>query len=392
MQQDSARSAVIKEALTALQIATAVESREGTVHEAVQEYCDATAGQHKPRTEENRNYYLDRFAKQLEDVPLADLTSDDVELWLATLPAGSHHNACTVLDPFLNWATANGWPSAYEAKTERKRDANTRERYLSWEEFAAVVGALDRYAAQPRSRQDTIDALWMSMLSPFRSGEVVTLRASEISPMGDYVSLEDSKTGRRKVWLGQRAQMIVRRRRQAAGGWRGYLFPGREGKSHLQQQSLSKAWRRLADSIGLHDVVLHDLRRTWASLALYCGERMETIRLGLGHSTKYMTARYAHLADQKIAESANRVERELLGCTQYQLELELPEPADLRVEDLNQTQRSLVACPGSEIITKGPGQAQSAKALVRRGVLIELRRCVFQRTDLGNRLRERVCG
>ncbi len=387
MYDDHARQAAIQDCLATLQAATAVESRSETVREAADEYCDAVAGRHKPSTEANREYYLGRFSKALGEVALADLDVDDVSLWLNTLPVKSHHNVCTVLEPFLKWASQNGWPHAYQAKPVRlKRDAPERHRYLSWMEFARAATARDLYSKNPRSRSVTVDALWMSLVTPFRSGEVVTLRAEEVSPMGDYIFLQDSKTGGRKVWLGQRARSIVQRLRSRASGSRKYLFPGRD-HSHILQPSLSKAWRRLADSAGLEDVVLHDLRRTWASLALDSGEHMQSIRIALGHSTKHMTARYAHLGDERLSDVATRVEQRLLDSLKYQLELPLPEPDPVEIHELTECQRSLLCCPGSEVFPRGPGQAQAALALVRHGLLVELRKGAYGRTPNGEELR-----
>ena len=125
----------------------------------------------------------------------------------------------------------------------------------------------------------------------------------------------------------------------------------------------------------------------WASRALQSGERMEKIRISLGHSTKHMTARYAHLGDEHMLEVATRVERLLLRSVEVQLHLPIPEEPALELGDLSDAQQALVTCPGSEVFTRGAGQAQAAKALVRQGVLVEVRPGAYTRTPTGERLR-----
>ncbi|MGH1343838.1 MAG: tyrosine-type recombinase/integrase [Nannocystales bacterium] len=390
MSDATARMAAIAKQALELHALANPEPRSETIAEAVDEYIAAKAGRNKPKTEENRTYYLGRFTDAIGELPLADLCAEDSQLWLDSFPVGSRHNVRTVLSPFLTWASQNGWPDAAAAKPFAfRRGSQERDRYLTYEEFSRIATALSVYSKRPRAHAVTVDALWLSLTTPFRSGEVVTLVAGEVSPMGDYIFLRDAKTGDRKVWLGPRAQEIVRRRRSQAtqsGGRFKHLFPGRT-QSHLQQTSLSHAWRKLADSVGLNDVWLHDLRRTWASLALDSGEKMGALRISLGHTTEHMTARYAHLGDDRMEDVATRVERLLLGSLQYQLELRIPEPKSVTLDQLTPAQFSLLCCPGSEVFPRGAGQAQAAKALVRRGLFVELRQGAYERTPDGEELR-----
>ena len=387
MYDDRSRMAFTAEVLSSLIATIAPNSRPETVAQAAEEYLAAKAGLHKPKTEANREYYIGRFVADLGEIPLAELTADDTTLWLEQLPQGSRHNVRTVITPFLNWASANGWPFAARAKPRVvRKGAEKRDRYLTAEEYARVMSFLAVYVNRPRSRTGTVDALWLSLTTPLRSGEVVTLKRKEISPVGDYIFLREAKTGDRKVWLGPQAQTIVRRRRSATRAPEDYLFPGRT-HSHMWQSSLSHRWREIANELGIEDVCLHDLRHTWASRALQSGERMEKIRISLGHSTKHMTARYAHLGDEHMLEVATRVERLLLRSVEVQLHLPIPEEPALELGDLSDAQQALVTCPGSEVFTRGAGQAQAAKALVRQGVLVEVRPGAYTRTPTGERLR-----
>ena len=56
---------------------------------------------------------------------------------------------------------------------------------------------------------------------------------------------------------------------------------------------------------GLEDVRLHDLRHSFRALAL--GETLPVIGELLGHSDIKTTTRYAHLAQDSIHETAERI-------------------------------------------------------------------------------------
>jgi len=51
----------------------------------------------------------------------------------------------------------------------------------------------------------------------------------------------------------------------------------------------------------------HDLRHSLAAVAIAKGRPLATIGKLLGHALPETTARYAHLADEVISESADRI-------------------------------------------------------------------------------------
>lgn len=55
------------------------------------------------------------------------------------------------------------------------------------------------------------------------------------------------------------------------------------------------------------DVRLHDLRHSFSSVAVREKVQLATISSLLGHALPETTARYAHLADDTVAEAAQRV-------------------------------------------------------------------------------------
>ena len=58
---------------------------------------------------------------------------------------------------------------------------------------------------------------------------------------------------------------------------------------------------------GLYDMPIHDLWHSFASRALALGETLPVIGKLLGHSDIETTARYAHLAQESLHETAERI-------------------------------------------------------------------------------------
>ena len=81
----------------------------------------------------------------------------------------------------------------------------------------------------------------------------------------------------------------------------------------MSARPLDAAWFALRAEAGLDDVHLHDLRHTYASMALAQGETVLAIGRLLGHADPATTLKYIHLADPTVREAANAVAPILAG-------------------------------------------------------------------------------
>ena len=75
----------------------------------------------------------------------------------------------------------------------------------------------------------------------------------------------------------------------------------------MSQSVLDKFWRRVRTEAGIDDVRLHDLRHTYASVAMARGETVPTIGRLLGHRRPETTLKYLHVADAAVREAAEAV-------------------------------------------------------------------------------------
>lgn len=73
--------------------------------------------------------------------------------------------------------------------------------------------------------------------------------------------------------------------------------------------TLKTAWIKIRRLAKLDDVRLHDLRHTFASLAIKQGVDLYTVSKLLGHKDIKTTTRYAHLEVKQLIKATNIVDQ-----------------------------------------------------------------------------------
>ena len=74
---------------------------------------------------------------------------------------------------------------------------------------------------------------------------------------------------------------------------------------------VNRAWRNIRDNASLAELRLHDLRHSFASIAVGGGMSLPMIGKLLGHTQAATTARYAHLADDPIRNASDYIGKRL---------------------------------------------------------------------------------
>ena len=178
-----------------------------------------------------------------------------------------------------------------------------RERFLTQVEFARLGRVLSEAEARGEVLSDAAAAIRLLMLTGCRRMEILRLRWDEVDLERRELRLRDSKTGPRTVPLSRPAARVLADRPRVSGN--PWVIPG--GISGRHRTTLERPWNRVRTRAGLDDVCLHDLRHSFASRALALGESLPVIGKLLGHSEVQTTARYAHLAEDSVMESAARI-------------------------------------------------------------------------------------
>lgn len=83
------------------------------------------------------------------------------------------------------------------------------------------------------------------------------------------------------------------------------MFPGR-----VQGQPLNnpiKGFKRILAAAGIENLRIHDLRHSFASLAVNAGATLYDVQHLLGHASPQTTQRYAHLTDERLRQVSGAV-------------------------------------------------------------------------------------
>ena len=247
----------------------------------------------------NLYYYRNQILPWFRGRPIADITRRDVRQWFASLhatPVAADRSA-PVLSVILKQAEIYGYRlDGSNPCTGIKRYRRCgRERFLTADEMRRLSHVLDHHR---ESRPLKTSVVRLLLLTGCRKSEILTLKWSEYRE--GMLHLSDSKTGPRTVWLSSAAHRIFDDLPRSSL----WVFPSPRRNYHLSGGTLNSFWLRVRAEAGIENVRCHDLRHTYASVALAHGETILTIGRLLGHTDPATTLKYTHLADATVHEAA----------------------------------------------------------------------------------------
>jgi integrase len=178
-----------------------------------------------------------------------------------------------------------------------------RERYLTLPELMRLNESMNHAEATGIIAPQMIAAFRLLIFTGCRHGEIQTLKWEHVDFNYRCLRLPDSKTGAKNVQLGEPALELLNRMKRLPDN--PYVIYGTlPGKYFTDFQG---SWERLRAMAGLEDVRIHDLRHTFASVAVNMGESLPIIGKLLGHSQLKTTERYAHVAVAPQLQAADRI-------------------------------------------------------------------------------------
>ena len=241
-------------------------------------------------------------------LPLDQIRRADVLRWrddMAGRP-GSFNRTIPILSIMLAYAEQLGLrPKGSNPARGTPRYPRTRpERYLSSLEYRRLATVLTGAEAE---YPQAVSIIRLLMLTGARKSEIVELEWDHVQP--PRLKLADSKTGPKTIFLNRPAAAVLAAIEPVDGS--PFVFPDRTGQRAFR--SLPNHWETLRKHAALPDVRLHDLRHSFASVAINANMALPLIGGLLGHALPETTARYAHLADVTVAEAAGRVCATLSG-------------------------------------------------------------------------------
>ncbi len=270
-----------------------------------QQFLELHASKLKPTTSDVyramwRNQLEPMFGrKSMDAIGRHDVTKAHAE-WGKTPRTANH--ALSMLSKLMNWAEENDYRKKGSnpcSKIKRYKEVK-RQRYLTEAELGRFGEALAE-AELDGLNPFVVAALRLLLLTGARLNEILTLRWDYVDVPRMQLRLPDSKTGPKTVLLNAPAIAVLKSLpRMENNPW---VLPGHIQGSHLV--ALEKPWYALRKRAGIPDVRLHDLRHSFASVAVDSGGSLPIIGKLLGHGQAQTTARYAHVGASSAHALAN---------------------------------------------------------------------------------------
>jgi len=269
----------------------------------VAEFWTDYARHWKPTTARRSKYVI-----KLQLVPFfGEMTLDaikrtDIARWRDGLSGSptKFNSAIPVLSVMMKYAEQLGYrrTGSNPCRGTPRYKTQLHERYLSPAEYRRLASSLnDMEQRFPQA----VAIIWLLMFTGARSHEIRSLRWEYVK--SPRLMLPDSKTGAKTIYLNTQAQAILDRLPNP--NETGLVFPSASNSD--EPIGLNWAWEKIRRRAALPELRMHDLRHSFASVAIRDGISLLVIGKLLGHALPETTARYAHLADETILDSATRV-------------------------------------------------------------------------------------
>lgn len=240
---------------------------------------------------------------------LSAITSRDVATLHAKeksrTSATTANHLLTTLKRMLNLAVKWEFLEKNPASLQEKfKEPPHRERYLSKEELPRFLKALGE-------EDDGLSgaALHLLLFTGCRRGEILSLKWEQVRMDEERIFLPTTKNGRsRTVHLNAKALEILlelreRKDQKMRTASSEFVFPSRQGTKKGHIFDLRKPFERACLRAGIENFRIHDIRHTFASMAVMSGASLYDVQKLLGHQDIAMTQRYAHLSDDGLKKA-----------------------------------------------------------------------------------------
>lgn len=185
-----------------------------------------------------------------------------------------------------------------------------KERFLTTTELQNLGAVLDRSEAEETESIWVVATIRLLILTGARVSEILTLKWDYVQIAQRQLRLPDSKTGPKSISLPKEAVELLKSLPRFEDN--PYVIKGRRPGAHLVDIFIP--WSRIRAAAGLSDVRIHDLRHSFASLAIQNGVSLSVIGKLLGHTRSETTRRYAHFETAYLAQESEKIGR-LLTAT-----------------------------------------------------------------------------
>jgi len=267
-----------------------------TVKELAERFLNKYVAVHnKLSTQQSYKGRIDRvIIPQLGNLSVKAVSMDDITKLKSNMAKTPYdfNRACANLSKMFN--LAEEWKmrplGSNPCRFVKKYKENPREAFLTIEQIKKLFEYLDDAVAKKLESPYIIAAIKLYIYSGCRPSEIRTLKWEYIDYKKGVILYPDSKTGRKETHLSKNAIDVLQSLPKIEGN--PYVIVGKLHGACLV--NINKPWSRIRKTQGLSNVRLHDLRHTFASLAINKKHSLFTVGKLLGNKNE--AKRYAHLS------------------------------------------------------------------------------------------------
>ena len=304
------------------------DNRQPTLSRVCDEYIELGCSHKKDSTIQSDKYRLERHIRPLlGNRRIEAITRSDVVKFINQVASGyeprnvktksrgravftggpgTANRTRQLLGAIFTFAIQQGYRKENPVHGIKKFKEGKRERFLSKEEFKRLGIALKQQELESGNPM-AIKALRLLALTGCRKSEITNLRWANIDWQNECLQLPETKTGYRNIPVsGEAIAMLEELADQAMSDV--WVFPN---SIDNPLKDLRKTWLKVIDMAELPGLRIHDLRHSYASMAIGGGVSLYEVGKILGHKCQETTARYAHLSDEALARATTMASREI---------------------------------------------------------------------------------
>ena len=254
------------------------------------------------------------------NTPVSEITTKKVDTWFSTLIGANQkplskktrNNIINFLSEIF--AKAVVWEHCKENPIKPiSRSKNEEKQMLFWsleERDAFLVTA-------NQSQQPHIFPLFATFLfTGMRVGEVLALQWEDVDLIHHTIHIQRNfvvdrvttpKSGKsRYVQICSFLVGVLQQYQSTTQKSTGLVFSRKDG-SHLSNEMLRKPFEKICKKAHIKKIRMHDMRHTFASLALMEGVDVPTVQKWLGHKDIQTTMRYIKLLPEHLQEQSKKL-------------------------------------------------------------------------------------
>lgn len=282
-----------------------------TLAEFIKAYYIPHATMHK-RTWQEDVYKIDRrIDPALGKLRLSAITSRDISSFQAKVKeqcsSTTANHYLILVRRMLNLAVKWGLLEKNPASgVDKFKELPHRERYLTKEELPRFLRSLDL-----QDDRLSVAAIKLLLFTGCRKGEILALRWEDVQEGRLFLPM--TKNGKsRSVILNAKAKEVIaslKERKDQLPLTRNsiYVFPSRDGSRKKHIIDLRVPFEKVCEAAGIEGLRIHDLRHSFATIAVMAGASLYDVQKLLGHSDVSMTQRYAHMVDDNLQRATDGV-------------------------------------------------------------------------------------